>query len=138
MVLGSGKEIEVVGDRVLILPDEGEERTEVGLYLPRPTAEKATVQAGTIMEVGPGLLVVEPTGNDEEPWRLDEPEPRHVKMQATIGDYAVFLRKPAVEIRLEGQNYLVVPHSAILVLMRNHREEPEQPPDEFKTPESWE
>ncbi|MCU0611189.1 MAG: co-chaperone GroES family protein [Candidatus Eisenbacteria bacterium] len=131
MVLGSGKEIEVVGDRVLILPDQGEERTEVGLYLPRPASEKATVQAGTIVEVGPGLLVVDATPNDEEPWKSDDPEPRHAQMQATVGDYAVFLRKPAVEIRLEGQNYLVVPHSAILVLVRDHADPPDEPPEEF-------
>jgi co-chaperonin GroES (HSP10) len=131
MILGSGKEIEVVGDRVLILPDQGEERTEVGLYLPRPTAEKATVQAGTIVEVGPGLPVVEMSVNDEEPWRSENPDQRHVQMQATIGDYAVFLRKPAVEIRLEGQNYLVVPHSAILVLMRDHGEATDESSEGF-------
>jgi len=131
MILGSGKEIEVVGDRVLILPDQGEERTEVGLYLPRPTAEKATVQAGTIVEVGPGLPVVEMTSRDEEPWRSEDSNSRHLQMQATIGDYAVFLRKPAMEIRLEGQNYLVVPHAAILVLVRDHGETADEPSEEF-------
>ena len=30
----------VVGDRVLIAPDAGEDRTEVGLYLPRWAVEK--------------------------------------------------------------------------------------------------
>ncbi len=122
MVLESGKRIEIVGDRVLIQADEGEERTKVGLYLPRPTAEKATVQGGTVVEVGPGLPVPDPSSISDEPWKTENAPLRHVPTQARAGDYAVFLRKPAVEIRLEEQLYLVVPHAAILVLIR---EEPE-------------
>ncbi len=134
MILDSGKEIEVVGDRVLIIPDRGEERTEVGLYLPRPAAERATVQAGTIVEVGPGLAILDVPQDEDEPWRSSTPTPRHVRMQATVGDYAVFLKKPAVEIRLEGQNYVVVPHSAILVLVRGPGgvpPKPHEPPEDF-------
>lgn len=131
MILGSGKEVEIVGDRVLVLPDEGDERTEVGLYLPRLPSEKATVQAGSIVEVGPGLPVVDEAANDEEPWRHGPANQRHVRMQATVGDHAVFLRKPAVEIRLEGQNYLVVPHSAILVLVRGSASTQGDSPIEF-------
>ena len=42
----------VIGDRVLIEPDEGEHRTEVGLYLPRWAVEKESVQAGRIVAAG--------------------------------------------------------------------------------------
>jgi chaperonin GroES len=118
MILDSGRTIEVVGDRVLIRPDEGEERTKVGLYLPRPAAEKTTVQGGTVVEIGPGIPVPEPPAVEDEPWRLQETSGRHVPPQARVGDYAVFLRKPAVEVRLDGEPYLVVPQAAILVLVR--------------------
>ena len=46
MKVGSHRHIEVIGDRVLLIPDKGEERSEVGLYLPRPPAEKTTVMGG--------------------------------------------------------------------------------------------
>jgi hypothetical protein len=49
---------------------------------------------------------------------MQEPSGRHVRPQARVGDYAVFLRKPAVEVRLDGEAYLVVPQAAILVLVR--------------------
>ncbi|MGH7564261.1 MAG: hypothetical protein ACREK5_07540, partial [Gemmatimonadota bacterium] len=39
----------VVGDRVLIEPDAGEDRTEVGLYLPRWAVEKESVQVGRVV-----------------------------------------------------------------------------------------
>ena len=118
MILDSGRTIEVVGDRVLIRPDEGEERTKVGLYLPRPAAEKTTVQGGTVVEIGPGIPVPEPPAVEDEPWRMQETSGRHVPPQARVGDYAVFLRKPAVEVRLDGEPYLVVPQAAIMVLVR--------------------
>ena len=40
-------------------------------------------------------------------------------MQAYEGDYAIFLRKAAVEIKYEGKPYLVVPQAAILILLRD-------------------
>ena len=43
-------------------------------------------------------------------------------MQAKIGDLALFLRKATVEIKYEGEKYLIVPQSAILVLLRDEDE----------------
>lgn len=44
----------VVGDRILIEPDEGEEKTAVGLYVPRWVVEKESVQGGRVIATGPG------------------------------------------------------------------------------------
>ena len=49
------KELLVVGDRLLIVPDVGEERSNAGLYLPKWAVEKESIQAGRIVEVGPGI-----------------------------------------------------------------------------------
>ena len=108
----------VVGDRVLIEPDEGEERTDVGLYLPKWAVEKESVQGGRIVATGPGTPLPDFKEFDDEPWKQSRREQRHLPMQAREGDYAVFLRKAAVEIKVEGKTYLVVPQGAILVLMR--------------------
>jgi co-chaperonin GroES (HSP10) len=42
------KQLLVVGDRVLIRTEEGEERTKVGLYLPATAADSQAVQGGTV------------------------------------------------------------------------------------------
>lgn len=113
------KRLIVVGDRVLVAPEEGEERTNVGLYLPATALEGRQVQGGRIVATGPGTPMSEPTQLDEEPWRIRGPEVRYVPMQADVGDYALFFRKAAVELTFEGTRYLIVPQPAILVLVRD-------------------
>jgi len=114
------KRLVVVGDRVLITPQEGEERTNVGLYLPPTAVDKMAVQSGRIVATGPGTALSAPTELDEEPWKQMSSETRYVPMQAAIGDYALFFRKAAVEITFEDEHYLVVPQAAILVLVRSN------------------
>ena len=109
----------VAGDRVLIKPEEGEERTKVGLYLPPTAIDSQAVQGGSIIATGPGLPMPDPTEASDEPWRMVSRETRFVPMQARVGDYALFFRKAAVEITFEGERYLVVPQAAILALVRN-------------------
>lgn len=113
------KELIVVGDRVLIRVEDGEERTKVGLYLPATAVEGQQVQGGTIVATGPGqpLPVVE--DHLDEPWRITSgASTKHVPMQAQVGDYALFFRKAAVEITFDDERYLVVPQAAILTLAR--------------------
>ncbi len=113
------KKLVVVGDRVLIAPEEGEERTNVGLYLPPTAIDRQAVQSGRIIATGPGTPLAAPTELDEEPWKdIGGSELRYVPMQARPGDFALFFRKAAVEITFEGKQYLVVPQAAILVLVR--------------------
>ncbi len=113
------KKLLVAGDRVLIEPQEGEERTKVGLYLPATAMEGQQVQEGTIVATGPGDPIPDPSVFDEEPWRAEEKTPKFRPMQARIGDHAIFFRKAAVEIRFESKRYLVVPQAAILALVRD-------------------
>jgi len=113
------KKLLVVGDRVLISPEGGEERTRVGLYLPATAIDTQQVQEGVIVATGPGDPVPDASSFDEEPWRADEKTPRYRPMQARIGDHAIFFRKAAVEITFEDKKYLVVPQAAILVLVRD-------------------
>ena len=116
------KDLIVVGDRLLIRPEEGEERTNVGLYLPATAVESRQVQGGRIVATGPGIPMSEPASMDDEPWKIRLPDVKYLPMQADVGDYALFFRKAAVEITFEGKTYLVVPQAAILVLLREGRE----------------
>ncbi len=113
------KKLVVMGDRVLVKPQEGEERTSVGLYLPPTAVDRQAVQSGRIVAVGPGTPMTEPTALDEEPWRIAQTGTRFVPMQAEVDDLAIFFRKAAVEITFEDDSYLVVPQAAILVLIRS-------------------
>jgi len=112
------RQLIVVGDKVLIKPDKPEERTEVGLYLPQSAVEKEKVQSGHVVSTGPGVALPEPVLGEDEPWRQGERKARYLPMQAEPGDYALFLKKVAVEIKFDNEEYLVVPQAAILVLMR--------------------
>ncbi|MEZ4456414.1 MAG: co-chaperone GroES [Gemmatimonadales bacterium] len=109
----------VVGDRVLVSPEEGEDRTRVGLYLPATAVDTQQVQQGLIIATGPGDPMPDASSFDDEPWRVGEKTPRFRPMQARVGDHAIFFRKAAVEISFEDKKYLVVPQGAILVLVRD-------------------
>ena len=109
----------VLGDRVLIAPGEGEERTKVGLYLPQTVVDKESVQVGRIVATGPGTPLPQPQDIEDEPWKSSTQENRYVPMQARIDDYAIFLRKASVEIKYDGKTYLVVPQGALLVILRD-------------------
>ena len=128
------KKLIVVGDRVLVKPQEGEERSKVGLYLPPTAMDSQAVQGGKIVATGPGLPMPDPSEMSDEPWRTGPREHRFVPMQARMGDYALFFRKAAVEITFEGETYLVIPQGAILALLRGddiEEEEDEDVTDEY-------
>jgi co-chaperonin GroES (HSP10) len=115
------KKLLVAGDRVLIQPEEGEERTKVGLYLPATAMDTQQVQEGLIVATGVGDPLPDVSAFDEEPWKVEQKTPRFRQMQAKVGDHAIFFRKAAVEISFEDKRYLVVPQAAILVLVRDDR-----------------
>jgi co-chaperonin GroES (HSP10) len=114
------KHLIVVGDRVLIKVEDGEERTKVGLYLPPTAIDSQAVQGGEIVATGPGNPMPDFSDSSDEPWRTSQREStgKFVPMQARPGDYALFFRKAAVEITFESETYLVVPQSALLALVR--------------------
>lgn len=109
----------VVGDHIMVRPEEGKGRTRSGLYLPATVLDRDQVMAGWVVEVGPGIALPDPVDvDDEEPWRRRERRARYLPPQATEGDFAIFLRKAAVEITYEDEKYLIVPNGALLALIR--------------------
>lgn len=107
----------VVGDRVLIRPTEESQRTASGLYLPPGVSEKDKIQSGYVIKAGPGY----PTGTniDDEPWKESKESVKYIPLQAKEGDLAIFLRKEAFEIEFEKEKLLIVPQSALLLLIRD-------------------
>ncbi|HEY0038370.1 MAG TPA: co-chaperone GroES family protein, partial [Longimicrobium sp.] len=62
-----GREVIVIGDKVLVKPEEENAKTPSGLYLPQGVAQKEQVAGGYVVNVGPGYPTAEPLA-DSEPW----------------------------------------------------------------------
>ncbi|MHB1688557.1 MAG: co-chaperone GroES [Ignavibacteriaceae bacterium] len=107
----------VVGDRVLIRPEEDSSKTASGLFLPPGVSEKEKIQSGYIIKAGPGYPMASPV--DEEPWKESKDPVKYIPLQAKEGDIAIFLRKEAFEIEFDKEKFLIVPQSAILLLIRD-------------------
>ena len=115
----TNKQVLVVGDRVLIRPDTGESKSPAGLYLPPSVIEKQEVRGGMVVEVGPGIPLGSPNSSLDEPWKDKSSDIKYIPTQAEIGDYALFLGKASIEIKIEDKDYLIVSQSAILILIRD-------------------
>ena len=113
------KQVLVVGDRLLIQPDKGDKTSPAGLYLPPSVVEKQEVKGGIVVEVGPGIPLGSPNDTIDEPWKDSKSEIKYIPTQAEIGDYALYLGKASIEIEIDKKEYLIVPQSAILILIRD-------------------
>ena len=113
-----GEEIILIGDKVLIEPDSEEVQTEAGLYLPQGIKEKEKVWSGKVVKVGPGYPVFDPSSLEEESWLNQKEKPKYFPLQAKPEDRCVFLKDQAVEVKIKKKRCLIVPHSAILLLIR--------------------
>lgn len=108
----------MIGDKVLIKPKNPQTQTKSGLYLPPTVQEKDKIQVGYVIKTGPGYPL--PAQNDErEVWEKKEEEVRYLPLQAQTGDMAVFLQNSAYEINFNENKYFIVPHAAILMLVRD-------------------
>lgn len=108
----------VIGDRILIKPKVPQSKTKTGLLLPPGVNENEKVQIGFVVKVGPGYPIPSLTEQDE-PWKNKAEEPKYVPLQPREGDQAVYLQNSAIEIEFNREKYVIVPHSAILILLRD-------------------
>jgi co-chaperonin GroES (HSP10) len=108
----------VIGDRILIKPKTPQSKTKSGLLLPPGVNENEKVQIGFVVKVGPGYPIPMVTEQDE-PWKGASAEPKYVPLQPKEGDQAVYLQNSAIEIEFNKEKYVIVPHSAILLLLRD-------------------
>jgi len=87
-------------DRILIKPTEPETKTSSGLYLPEAAKERP--MQGTVVAVGPGLL-------------LDNGEraPVHVKK----GDTVVYGKYAGTEIEIKNTKHVIVREGELLGIL---------------------
>jgi chaperonin GroES len=112
------KKFILIGDRVLIKPKNPQDRTKSGLYLPPGVQENEKIHLGYVLKVGPGYPI--PAIQDmDEPWKNKSEEVKYVPLQPREGDLAVYLQKSGYEIEFKKEKYIIIPHSAILLLIRD-------------------
>ncbi len=112
-------ELIIVGDRVLVEQHDGEQLTHSGLYLPATVTEKEKVGTGRVIRVGPGHLMPNPDYTEGDPITKSTGSVRYLPLQAQPGDFAFYLRKESIEINYQEKTYMIVPHNAILALVRS-------------------
>jgi co-chaperonin GroES (HSP10) len=108
----------MIGDRVLIRPKNQQGKTSSGLFLPPSVQENEKTHSGYIVNVGPGYPIPAMTDGDET-WKDKKDEVKYVPLQAKVGDLAVYLSKSGWEIEFNREKYIILPHSAILMLIRD-------------------
>lgn len=109
----------MVGDKVLIKPKNPQSRTKSGLYLPPTVQQGEKIQSGYIIKTGPGYPLPSQT-EESEVWKAKDKEQVHyLPLQAHEGDLAVYLQNATYEIIFNDETYVIVSHSAILMLIRD-------------------
>lgn len=108
----------VVGDKVLIKPKTDNNKTDSGLFLPPGISQKEKLYSGYILKVGPGYPIPSIQEN-QEPWQVNHEEVKYISLQAKSGDLAIYIQKNAYEIEFNKEKYIIIPHDAILLLIRD-------------------
>ena len=108
----------MVGDRVLIKPKSPQNKTKSGLFLPPNVQEQERALAGYVIKVGPGYPVPALTDIDEA-WKAKSDKVQYIALQPKEGDLAVYLQSSSIEIEFNSIKYVIVPHSSILLLVRD-------------------
>ncbi len=85
-----------LGDRVLVKPEEGEDKTASGIVIPDTAKEKP--QEGEVVAVGSGRME----------------EGKRVPLDVEVGDTVIFAKYGGTEITIKSEDYLILSERDIL------------------------
>jgi chaperonin GroES len=91
-----------LGDRVVVKPKPKDEMTSSGIVLPDTATEKP--QEGAVLSVGHGRV-------------LDNG--KRIEMEVKAGDTVLFAKYAGTEVKLEGDDYLVIRETDLLAIVAN-------------------
>jgi len=92
--------IKPLGERIVIKVLESEEKTKSGIVLPDTAKEKP--QMGEVLAVGSGKTLE----NGEK-----------VPMELKVGDKVLFAKYAGTEVKLDGEEYMVMKESDVLAVI---------------------
>ncbi len=96
----ASQKVQPLGDRVLVLPLEAEEKTAGGIVIPDTAKEKQ--QKGKIIAVGKGRV------NDEG---------KVVPLEVKVNDQILFGRYAGTEVKVGASEYLIIKEDDILAII---------------------
>jgi chaperonin GroES len=88
-----------LGDRVVVKAIEADEVTKGGIVLPGTAKEKP--QQGEVLAVGSGEYI----------------DGKKVELEVKVGDKVIFSKYAGTEVKLDGQEYLLLKQSDILAIV---------------------
>ena len=89
-------DLEPLGDRVVVEPGEGEEKTASGIVIPDTAKEKP--QEGEVVAVGPGRYE----------------EGKLIPLDVEPGDTVIYSKYGGTEVKVSGKEYLILSERDIL------------------------
>lgn len=92
--------IRPLGERIIVKVLESEEKTKSGIVLPDSAKEKP--QMGKILAVGSGKV-------------LDNGQ--KLPLEVKVGDKVLFAKYAGTEVKLDGEEYMVLKENDILAIM---------------------
>ena len=90
-----------LGDKVVLKQSEVEETTKSGIILTASAKEKP--QYADVIAVGPGGMV----------------DGKEVAMQVKVGDKVIYSKYAGTEVKLDGEEYMVVRQSDIVAIVED-------------------
>ena len=90
----------VIGNRVVIKQVDAEEKTARGIVLPDSAKEKPF--EGEVVAVGPGRVLENGARED---------------LQVKAGDRVIFSKFGGIEVKVDGEDYLVLRQDDILIIL---------------------
>lgn len=93
--------LQPLADRVIIKPQEAEEVTKSGLYLPDTAKEKPI--EGLVVAAGPGKVTE---------------DGKSVPMSVKVNDKVLYGKYSGTEITLDGNQYLIMRESDIFAIIK--------------------
>ncbi|MCX6806641.1 MAG: co-chaperone GroES [Candidatus Berkelbacteria bacterium] len=91
--------VKPLGSRILIKALSAEEKTKSGIYLPESAKEKP--EEGEVLEVGEGKYI----------------DGKLVPLSVKKGDKVIFAKYGPDEIKIDGEDYLIVKEEDILAII---------------------
>jgi chaperonin GroES len=91
--------LQPLGDRVIVEPLEGQDKSPGGILIPDTAKERP--QEGKVIAVGPGAL------NDKG---------ERVPLSVKVDDIVIFTEYGGTEIKVDGKKYLIVDERSLLAV----------------------
>jgi chaperonin GroES len=92
--------LEPLEDRIVVKPGEEEETTVSGIVIPDTAKEKP--QEGEVVAVGPGRFE----------------DGKRIPMDVKIGDKVIYSKYGGTEVKIEGDEYLILSARDVLAIVK--------------------